>query len=1477
VLLDRYVPEGRLGEGASSVVYAARDAWRSGHTVALKIAKQPSHNRHLDREYALLSRVYHPHIGVLLAHGKLAAAYEEHAAGATVLVQQRVAGVSTDAWRPPAAEAVRAAMQLAAALATLHSHGLRHGDLKPANVLRTSEGVSLIDFGCAALAGDPSSAGTPRYMAPEALAGKQQAASDVYALGLTLARYLGAEPHGDLGAQQQAPVHGDVVAALTHPDPERRPNAVAAFEMLGGDPQMRDLGAPAQGFIGQPHVTAAVDAALAEFVRGNAVALCIGGGAGCGRTEALREVERRAALLGIAVHRASAPSPPFRDALVRMQGGVWVADDVEDALFARFVARAGVPLLWVQTGTRGDVQLLPLDAAGTRKLVALARPLRPEDAIVAGELWRVTGGHQKTLAHHLEVLKGDLLQRALRTGWPAGPGLLPDAELGEFLAGLAWLEQPVPRARLEALFPGAPIDAALAAGLVTLLPGPALSLRRDLCPALRERLLEPARSALAAQLQRRTDGSPAEVGLLKGDAALVTEGARQSQSLQRRAELLAAAIAIESTPDRRAELAATLLRLGRADDGLRTLRADDAPGIRCELLLRLGRYGEAAQVAPSDVLAARALLLGGRYEAAATRAQEGLKRQDDARLHAALGLVAFYAGRSQEALSHLERAAEAATDEHRAEILGNLALVLQKAGRLVDAEARYLEAAAHARSQDDLPRQVSTSMNQATLEQDRGDVAAAARRYEEALRLARLLDGDQHFVRVAANYGNLRVFLGVPDGRVLEEALALAGDMPAEASILRLVAAEAALAAGDAAAADLHQRAAQALYKARGDRGGDAECTNVAAEIALFRRDFKAAQRLATDACSGAALAGRERVRLHALTWYALALAQMANASRDQWQMAAEGAALADKLDSPDPGWLIHASLAQLGTRLGNAVEADLHRDKARTALASARARVGARYEQSYLDVWYRRGLAATLVQEDRPRNLERVLTLNRDLVQDHNPERLLDRILDAAIELSGAERGLLILNRDGRPEVTTARNLDREALDAEGAHISQSIASKVIAEGTLVSSLDAQDDTRFVSAESVHELHLRSILCLPLAVRGEILGALYLDHRGRANAFADRDVPILSAFADQAGIALANARMIRDLEARTRELEHSRRDIDALNQRLQRELSLRPLPAPATALHNAMVGKSAAMRSVFKTIERVAVHDVSVAILGESGTGKELVARAIHAQSGRASAAFVPVNCGAIPEELMESELFGHERGAFTGAVRTKEGLFQVADAGTLFLDEIGDMPLSMQVKLLRVLQQREFRRVGATETLACNVRVLAATNRDLEARVREGLFREDLWYRLNVVTIELPPLRARRDDLPDLITHLLQKHGGPRPPGLTPQARARLLDYDWPGNVRELENELQRALALAEGSIGADVLSARLGGGKPEALLQGTLKDAVDRYERDAIAQFLERARHNVSQAARDMGLTRPGLYKKLSRHGIHVPRSG
>ena len=307
------------------------------------------------------------------------------------------------------------------------------------------------------------------------------------------------------------------------------------------------------------------------------------------------------------------------------------------------------------------------------------------------------------------------------------------------------------------------------------------------------------------------------------------------------------------------------------------------------------------------------------------------------------------------------------------------------------------------------------------------------------------------------------------------------------------------------------------------------------------------------------------------------------------------------------------------------------------------------------------------------------------------------------------------------------------------------------------------------------------------------------------------------------------------------------------------------------------LMGNSAQMQEVFRMIRRVGPSDVPVLITGESGTGKELVARAIHRQSGRKGQVFVAINCGAIPETLMESELFGYEKGAFTGAAQQRKGRIEGAQNGTLFLDEIGDIPLGLQVKLLRFLQDHEIQRLGGKETIAVDARILAATNVDLQKAIREGRFREDLYYRLCVVTIAVPALNERGSDIALLSRTFLTKFAEEQKKplkGFTPQAMQALAAYNWPGNVRELENRIKRAVVMAEGKyVTPENLELKDPSSSEEEA--STLRASRDSRERDLVRLAMEKADGNVSRAAAELGISRPTLYQMLARYGLKKPK--
>jgi len=1134
-----------------------------------------------------------------------------------------------------------------------------------------------------------------------------------------------------------------------------------------------------------------------------------------------------------------------------------------------------------------------------------------------------------------DTLRAVVEQRLARLG----------SDARDLVSTVAALTPPVPLSLVREIpgserFTDATIEEAIATGLLVRSgwdAGPALTIAGDaLADTLRrlapDELLRGVADTLAAAdvgreraaelghlWQRLGEPERAKNPLLEG-ARFAAASLRLADALDDYDSLLELDLDDDSRDTVRVESSRLLVALGRGPEAVERLEDAHHPEARialAEALLGLGKYRDAAEAlngkgptgeddAMVEALAARALLHAGDHAAAQQQAEAAIARRSDhprrAELESVLGLCAYYRGDLRTALDTLNSAADLADKRDDVALVdstrANQALVLHKSGDVRGAERAYSESLAAARSQRDLPRQLRRLTNLAALRQDQGNLEAALAGYQEAHDLARLVDGQREMVHVALNWGNLLCFLGDANAAHDRVAPALTSaerlGMKTERAYLELVNAEIVLAQGDSASAGEAVDRANQLFAGSEDTAGSAEAEAVRAQIALHRRESAMVREHAQVAADRAAAAGRERIEGQALIWLALGDLSEPSASPDAAIAAAVRAAdIAQRRGDTDLGWLANATASRLHARTGRAQDALFHMKKARSLATAARSRLSARYERSYGEVWYRRELWAAVHQphESEPhqpqRDLDRLLAINRELAQDHNPERLLERIIDAAIALSGAERGFIVLREDGASEslmIRAARNIDQESVNEAELSVSRSIAIQAMQSGMPVTSVNAIDDDRFAEFLSVHEMKLRSVLCLPLRAPKDVLGALYLDNRYRVNAFSEADVALLSAFGDQAAIALANARFVRQLDVRSRELERSRAQIEELNQQLEQELaaqskSLELARSQAgerdeeTGRHG-MIGRSTKMREVFRVIDRVADKDVPITVLGESGTGKELVARAIHTASPRAEGPFVSINCGAIPGELLESELFGHERGAFTGAVRSKPGLFEVARTGTMFLDEIGDMPLTMQVKLLRVLQEKEFRRVGGTENLSTDARVVSASNQDLETMVRDGGFREDLWYRLNVVEVHLPPLRQRQEDVPLLIDHLLTIHGGDPAPNLTRDALAAMLDYNWPGNVRELENEIQRAVALADGEIAAGALSEKLRGLGGTGARRGagqSLKEAVERFEADTIRAALAEHGGKVAAAARALGLTRAGLYKKINKYGL------
>ena len=482
---------------------------------------------------------------------------------------------------------------------------------------------------------------------------------------------------------------------------------------------------------------------------------------------------------------------------------------------------------------------------------------------------------------------------------------------------------------------------------------------------------------------------------------------------------------------------------------------------------------------------------------------------------------------------------------------------------------------------------------------------------------------------------------------------------------------------------------------------------------------------------------------------------------------------------------------------------------------------------------------AESLRRYDR---LGRLYSLSAELLSVADEEELYDLVLTTATDAVGAQRGFLGLStvdaESGEPSLEVVRFWDPEAGDkARSLEMSESILDHIQREQRAVVVRDVPETGDF--GASVIDLNIRSFICAPILHRHRSLGVVYVDTRGATEQFDREDLEFISALGRMAGMGLGNLRSHHDLQ---RENEKLRSMVGGGGQ---------------------IIGSSDAIKHVLKLVEKVAPRNASVLICGENGTGKELIAQAIHQASTRRDQPFVAVNCAALPPNLVESELFGHEKGAFTGATRQTEGKFDMADGGTLFLDEIGDMPLDMQVKILRALQERSYYRVGGKEEVTVDIRVIAATNTDLKRAIEEGSFREDLYFRLAVVTIEMPPLRDRSDDVFEIAEHLLNQGGSPIK--LTKPTQECMRNYHWPGNVRELRNVLEQAVILGDGKriVPSDLPPqvGRMGRGKMVFRLK-----PLSEVERGYIERVLGETGGNKAKAASILGISRETLYQKL-----------
>jgi transcriptional regulator with GAF, ATPase, and Fis domain len=485
-------------------------------------------------------------------------------------------------------------------------------------------------------------------------------------------------------------------------------------------------------------------------------------------------------------------------------------------------------------------------------------------------------------------------------------------------------------------------------------------------------------------------------------------------------------------------------------------------------------------------------------------------------------------------------------------------------------------------------------------------------------------------------------------------------------------------------------------------------------------------------------------------------------------------------------------------------------------------------------------------------RNLNALLKISRVVHAIRDLEELQAQLLDLIFEVIPAGRGAILLSDGAGLEFNCLYARTRQAGQPQLVRVSRTIARQVMKDNVAILGVDVAASGALREVESLAASEVRSLLCVPLTVFQRVIGCIYLDSTNATNRFQEDHLQLVAAIAGISAVALDNARRLQWLEQE--------------NQRLTTEVRQ----------EQSLVGEGARMKEIFQFLARVAPTESTVLIEGESGTGKELAAKALHRNSHRANKPFVAINCAAIPETLLESDLFGHERGAFTGAAVQKKGRLEVADGGVVFLDEIGELAPALQVKLLRVLQEREFERVGGTHTIKIDIRLIAATNRDLNDAVRTGLFRQDLYYRLAVVRLTMPPLRERREDIPMLTRHFVQKYAKRskvKPKPVSREAMAALVNYEWPGNVRELENAIERALVMGSDDMVRleDLPESLLEQESAAEMHEGKYHASVKELKKQLIIDAVEQTRGNYVEAAAILGVHPNYLHRLIRNLGL------
>jgi Nif-specific regulatory protein len=515
---------------------------------------------------------------------------------------------------------------------------------------------------------------------------------------------------------------------------------------------------------------------------------------------------------------------------------------------------------------------------------------------------------------------------------------------------------------------------------------------------------------------------------------------------------------------------------------------------------------------------------------------------------------------------------------------------------------------------------------------------------------------------------------------------------------------------------------------------------------------------------------------------------------------------------------------------------------------------------------------------EDQKEALEELKILNNlvdRICRLRETNHIMNIIISNLIKATDSDQGVIyLLSSEADTSMSTVVRENIADLSKLPKNYCNLLSGWVIKNRDVLLIEDLNDDDRFPELDSENG-QFRSIICQPMLVRDEIIGITIIIRSKRRESFNEQHCRLVGILTSQSAHILFNAKILEELAQKNELLEMSQKRLNEENVRLKNEMNL------AFGYEN-IIGKSESMRNILSTVSKYSINDAPILLTGETGTGKDLIAKAIHHNGPRKDKPFIIKNCGIKTETLLESELFGHRKGSFTGAVNDRDGLFKMADGGTIFLDEIGDAPLSTQVAILRVIDTGDFTPIGASRMEHVNVRIISATNKDLKEEIHKGSFREDLFYRLNTFNVHLPPLRERKEDIPLLANYflnLIKIKMKRKDLSFTPTVIDAFLNYDWPGNIRQLENEIEKAAAVCDmdgpidlGDISADIMtSTKIK--SIAAIHSGYLKDMVEALEKDVIQSTLLKYNGNVTKSSKFLGLTRKGLSDKILRYKIPV----